>query len=93
MKYGIIFWGNYMTVKRVFQLQKRIVRIITGARSRSSCKPTFKAFKILTIPSQYILSLITFMVNNMEYFSFNFYGYNIYTRKKLQLHRPTENLT
>lgn len=30
MKYGIIFWGNFMDSKRVFQLQKRVVRIMKG---------------------------------------------------------------
>jgi hypothetical protein len=32
MKYRIIFWGNSMDSKRVFQLQKRVVRIMTGAK-------------------------------------------------------------
>jgi hypothetical protein len=60
IKFGIIFWGNSTESKRVFQLQKKIVRIMTGTKSRISCKPLFKALEILTLPSQYILSLMTF---------------------------------
>jgi hypothetical protein len=50
MKYGIVFWGSHTNNVRVFQLQKRIVRIMTGVRSRASCKPLFKALEILTLP-------------------------------------------
>jgi hypothetical protein len=91
MKYGIIFWGNHTDRIKVFQLQKRIVRIMTGARSRASCKPLFKALEILALRSQYILSLMTFLVHNFEYFTFNFSTHGINTRKKLQLHRSITN--
>jgi hypothetical protein len=33
MKYGIIFWGNSSFSKRVFTLQKKIVRLIAGVKS------------------------------------------------------------
>jgi hypothetical protein len=64
---------------------------MTAARSRASCKPLFKALEILTLPSQYILSLLTFLVHNLEYFTFSFSTHNINTRKKLQLHRLIAN--
>jgi hypothetical protein len=32
MKYGIIFWGNSSDSKKVFTLQKKIVRIILGIK-------------------------------------------------------------
>jgi len=35
-KYRIIFWGNSMDSRRVFQLQKKVVRIMTGAKSSIS---------------------------------------------------------
>jgi hypothetical protein len=60
MKYGIIFWRNSTDSKRVFQLQKKIVRIMTVSKSRISCKPFFKAMELLSLPSHYILSVITF---------------------------------
>jgi hypothetical protein len=32
MTYGLVFWGNYYNSKRVFKLQKRIIRIMVGIR-------------------------------------------------------------
>ena len=48
----------------------------------------FKAWKILTVPSNYTISLMTSMVNNMEHITFNFSVHSINTRNKLQLLRP-----
>jgi hypothetical protein len=72
MKYGIIFWGNHTDSMRVFQLQKKIVRIMTGTKSSASCKPLFKALEILTLPSQYVLSLMNFLLHNLEILSLIF---------------------
>jgi hypothetical protein len=30
MEYGIVFWGVSVESKRIFQQQKRIIRIMTG---------------------------------------------------------------
>jgi hypothetical protein len=62
MKYGLRFWGSHSDSKRVFRLQKKIIRIMTGSKSRILCKSLFEALEILTLPSQYILSLMTFMI-------------------------------
>jgi len=35
---------------------------------------------------------MTFLLNNLEYFTSNFSVHSINTRKKLQLHRPIANL-
>jgi hypothetical protein len=58
MKYGIIFWGNSAEAKKVFLLQKRTLRIMLGINHRNSCWPVFKELNILTLASQYILSLM-----------------------------------
>ena len=36
IKYGIIFWGNSSNNKEVFTLQKKVIRIMVGAHSRTS---------------------------------------------------------
>ena len=56
INYGIIFWGNSTECKKVFVAQKKIIRIMTGSRPRTSCKPLFQSLGILTVPSQYIFS-------------------------------------
>ena len=48
MEYGIIFWGNPTNNKKVFLQQKRIVRIMIGLTSGTSCKPLFQRLELLT---------------------------------------------
>jgi hypothetical protein len=54
MKYGIIIWGNSSDSKKVFSLQKKIVRIMTGVKPHDSCRDLFKRLQILTFPCVYI---------------------------------------
>jgi hypothetical protein len=95
MKYGIIFWGSSIDSNWVFQQQKRIVRIMTGAISTSSCTPTFEASEILAVLAQFrpIIPIMAFTAHNLEHFTFNFSVHCINTRNKLKLQRPITNLT
>jgi hypothetical protein len=92
MDYGI-FWRNSIGSKKVFLQQKRIIRIMTGSNSRTSCKPLFQRLKILTLSSQYVLYLMGFLSQNLEIYTFNstIHGFN--TRHRLQLHKPSTNVT
>jgi hypothetical protein len=80
----------YMTV---FSLQKRTIRIIVGIRGRDSCREHLKKLKILPLKSQYILSLLLFVVDNGDYFKVNSGIHNINTRTKSNLHQPISNLS
>jgi hypothetical protein len=82
-----------MDSKIVFQLQKKVVRFMTGAKSSISYKPLLRALEILALPSQYELSLMPFLVHNLEYLTFNFSVHSINTRKKVQLHRQVANFS
>ena len=42
MRYEQIFWGNSVDSKSIFILQKKVVRIMTGANPRESCRTCFK---------------------------------------------------
>jgi hypothetical protein len=53
----------------------------------------FKNLITLTVPSQYILSLTKFLVNNLEYFTFNNTIHPKHTRNRTCLHIPQTNLT
>ena len=64
-----------------------------GLRSRDSCREHFKILKILPLKSQYILSLLLFVVDNMSYFKENTYIHGINTRTKSNLHPPLGNLS
>jgi hypothetical protein len=88
----MIFWGNSVSVDKVFKLQKRIVRIMAVVGSRCSCRGLFKRLDILPVPSQYIFSLMTFVVYNLGSFQTNSFVHGLSTRNKTQLHRPVANL-
>jgi hypothetical protein len=66
MNYGIIFWCNSSYSINIFRLQKKAIRIITNSRSRDSCRDLFQTLNILPLQSQYIFSLLRFVVKNME---------------------------
>jgi IS1 family transposase len=93
IKYGRIFWGNSSNSKKIFTLQKKIIRIMVGAQPRTPCRSLFKKLEILPIPCQYIFSLINFILNNQEHFQTNSSIHSIDTRNKHHLHRPNANLS
>jgi hypothetical protein len=43
--YGIIFWGNSSNKQKIFKLQKRAIRIITGSTNKDSCRNLFKSWQ------------------------------------------------
>jgi hypothetical protein len=45
LSYGIKFWGHSSNSQKLFILQKRAIRIITGHDNRTSCRPIFKQLK------------------------------------------------
>ena len=42
IKYGIIVWGKSSNSGKIFNLQKKIFRIVTGAQPRTSSRSLFK---------------------------------------------------
>ena len=85
LSYGIMFWGNSSHSSVIFKMQKRVIRIIMGYVYRESCRALFKELKILTLSSQYIFSLLFFIVNNRDYFVSNSVYHNINTRQQQKL--------
>ena len=66
LRYGIIFWGGEKKSTQIFQLQKKVIRLITGTHKCTSCRPIFRQFKILTLTSLYILEMLCFLKNIKE---------------------------
>jgi len=56
-------------------------------------RPLFKKLGILPLPSQYIFSLLLFVVTNKKFFSLNSQIHSIYTRHTDNLHLPQTGLT
>lgn len=62
---NIVCWGSIGTqCKRIFIIQKRILRLIFNINFRESCKETFISNKILTFPCIYIFNCLKFVNNN-----------------------------
>jgi hypothetical protein len=81
MHYGNMFWGNSSYAINVFQVQKRALRIMMGIGSRDSCRQLFITLGILPLQSQYIYSLLSYMVNNMDSYQFISDTHNRNTRQ------------
>ena len=71
----------------------RIVRIITNAGVRESCREAFKNTEILTLYSQYLFSRILFTVTHKHLFTSNRKIHKYITRNNTNLHLPTVNIT
>jgi len=68
MSYGIIFWGNSSHSSIIFRLQKMAIRIMEGCGNRVLCRNLFKKLQVLPLTSQYMLSLLMFVVQNKNLF-------------------------
>jgi len=73
-------------------MQKRVTKIIVVCKSRDSCWNLFQKLKILPLKSQYIFSLLLFVVNNKDQFTVNSATYNTNTRQSTNLHLLQTNL-
>ena len=91
MTYGLLFWGNSPDSIKIFRLQKKIIRIMAGCRYRDSYRKLFN-LEILPLPSQYILSLLMFMLKNRSQFFANSEIHHINTRQHANFHQPSVNV-
>jgi len=64
-----------------------------GCRNRISCRNLFKKLQILPLTSQYMLSLLMFVVQNKNFFLTNDEKHNLDTRQRNNLYFPEVNLT
>jgi hypothetical protein len=66
---------------------------MTKSRSRNSCRQLFRRQEILLLQSQYIFSVLLFVVKNKVLYTSNQEIHNINTRSNINLHPPVCNLT
>jgi len=90
---SVIFWGNSSYAKKVFILQKKIIRINTNTRPKDSCREIFRNMQIMTLYSQYIYILLSFTVDNKHLFAANNQIHKYDTRNNNNLQATLANLT
>jgi hypothetical protein len=66
MKYGIIFWGRGRDSAKVFQIQKKVICLISVVNTCDSCRHTIMEYRILTVASLYILEVLCFIKKNSK---------------------------
>jgi len=64
-----VFWGNSSHSSIIFRMQKKAITIIEGCGNEVSCRNLFKKLHILPLTSQYMLSLLMFVVQNNFFFN------------------------
>ena len=94
MTYGFLFWRNSPDSIKIFRLQKKNIRIMTGRRSTDSCGKLFISLEILPLPFQYIFSLLFFFtIRNKNQLLINSEMHHIDTRQHANFHQPSVNMT
>ena len=93
LSYGIIFWDTSSYSDTIFKSQKRAISIMMNAGNGQSCRKLFKELNILPLHSQYILSLLLFVVKNINMFKYNSMMHSFNTRQCSDLYQPLANLT
>ena len=90
----VLFFGViHITATAFLKFEKRIIRIITKTGSRDSCHQLFKQLQILSLPSQYIFSLLVFVTKHKGLFQSNSEKHDLNTCFNHNLHLPSTNLT
>jgi len=90
---NLFFGGNSHPSNSTFKIQKRIIRIITNTGSRDSCRQLFRQLQILSLPSQYVFTLLVFVNKNRGLFQSNSEIHDLNTRFNHNLHLPSTNST
>jgi hypothetical protein len=93
MIYGTILWGNSSYSVKLFSIQKRVIEIIKGLKSRDSCRNSFREMKILPLCSQYVYFLMQHVVNNGHLYIKNSEIHKIGTRQNNNLFPTSISLT
>ena len=93
MTYGLLFWGSSTESNKIFQLQKKVIRVMMGYKSNQSSRGLFIKLGILPLPFQYILSLLMFLNENKNQFTVNSEIYHYTTRQQSNFHQSLANMT
>lgn len=66
ISYGILLWGHSTAVNDILLIQKKIIRIITGAGFLEHCKPLFISLRVCTVINLYIFHVLMYAKDNLH---------------------------
>jgi hypothetical protein len=82
----LTLWGNDPESKRIFKLQKKIIRIISNVGRNASCRNLFRDLNIPPLPCLYISEAICYTKPNIEKMKLNDEIHEHCTHHKSDLH-------
>ena len=88
LRYGIALWGNSSNAITIFKLQKMCIRATFNLKPRDSCAPYFKKYKILTLPSMYILESALLVKCNRDCYNDVATVHSHHTRLNSNIYKP-----
>jgi hypothetical protein len=94
LQFGILFWegtGSELSI-RIFRIQKRVIRSMVVASSRTSCRQLFKELNILTLASLYMFEVTCFIRKYCQSLKQNSQVHQHNTRRKLDIHVKPQKL-
>ena len=88
LSYAILIWGGSpeTSMIKLLRLQKKAIRIIDHKPPRTSCRPLFKKYNILTITSLYILQSALHIKKALTTNQTNPSGSSIQTNRDIHSH-------
>lgn len=84
--------GTLDIVTKYLLQKKKVLRTITSLGNWDSCCEVFKALNILTLTSQYMYSVLCFVISNWDEFAF-LEMHRIFTRQVTNFCRPMPKST
>ena len=94
MSYGIIFWGNSSHTSIIFRIQKKKqLELWKDVGTEFRVETYLRNYKFCLMTSQYMLSLLMFVVQNKNLFLTNNKNHDLDTRQRNNLYLPQANLT
>lgn len=81
LSYAILSWGHSSSRHRLFALQRRAVRTVSGAGYRDGCRHLFTQLGILTLPSLFALESLYYIRRNLHRYTVQGVGHKYDTRK------------
>lgn len=93
ISYGLLLWGHSSHTSDILLLQKKAVRILSGAGYLEHCKPLFIEQEILTVANLYIFTILIHTKTHLQEFNCRKDIHSHNTRQKSQIDIPHHRLT
>lgn len=93
LRFGIVVWGGGSELRRLFVVQKKLLRTILALRCYQSCRGCFRSNDVLTVAAIYIYECLLFLFKNKHLFEQYLHGHHYATRNRADYCYPRHRLT